>query len=61
MQEKLAKYLGDDATDSGVASLSVSKRINQELFKHHIIRISNLNNMKLFLGNLIPECCWKKK
>ena len=37
----------------------------EEIKKHHIIRISNLNNVKLFLANffnrLCCSCCWKKK
>ena len=37
----------------------------QEIMKHHIIRISQLDNIKLFLSNLFSflccNCCWKKK
>ena len=29
--------------------------------KHHIIRISNCNNVKLFFASFVPECCWEKK
>ena len=37
----------------------------EEIKKHHIIRISKLDNVKLFLANLFNRfccsCCWKKK
>lgn len=29
--------------------------------KHHIIRISTCNNIKLFFSSFVPECCWAKK
>ena len=31
------------------------------MLKHHIIRISNCDNVKLFFASVVPECCWAKK
>ena len=54
--EKLAKYVSKtDKTNSE------SKSIQQEMRKHHIIRITKCNNIKLYFARIIPESCWSKK
>jgi hypothetical protein len=58
--ENLAKYMNQEAEEQAPVD-NRSIRIQQELRKHHIIRISNCNNVKLFFASFVPECCWEKK
>ena len=68
--EKLAKYMpcsddhghGDgDHDNKGHGLKKKCTKVELELKKHHIIRLSICDTVKLFFVNLIPACCWQKK
>lgn len=59
-EDKLEKYL-DPSKFAQVAG----NKLMSEIKKHHIIRISKFDNVRLFLSNLFSSlccsCCWKRK
>lgn len=60
LSDKLEKYMDPEK----FANISNSK-LKQEIEKHHIIRLSICNNVKLFMANILNRlcctCCWRKK
>ena len=59
-EDKLEKYMDVSEFADGSNSKLVS-----EIKKHHIIRLSMCDNVKLFIANIINRfccsCCWNKK
>lgn len=63
--EKLAKYMPCSDEDSlghdGHGNIQKCSKVEQELKKHHLIRLSIVDTIKLFFVDFIPSCCWQKK
>lgn len=59
--DKLEKYMNPEQINKNASSM----KLKNEYQKHHIIRLSMCDNIRLFIANLLNDfccnCCWRKK